>query len=360
MKWNEIQTPAFFKQAILPSVDGLRAISILLVIAGHVFFANPFIYDLELGRVGVEIFFVISGFLITTLLLKEKLQTGSIHLGYFYIRRSLRILPLVFLYLFVLFFLNKIFSLAISNANFLASLFFVKNLPIITGDWYTGHLWSLGIEEQYYLLFPFLLSKLSLKNYTQLIIFLIFSITLISFLGYNNIGVFQSNRNIHLIAFAIINVFGGGTVFILVGSLISILAFKFPNTIVKYFNQYYLAFIVFFIAIILRCKVSLWFIPFISPLIFAFLIGVILLLNLNAQTFYAQFLNLKWMRTLGVLSYSLYIWQQLFTHFQPWQFNFGFALNTSLNLALLIVVAYVSYEFYESRITRLKNRFLIS
>jgi peptidoglycan/LPS O-acetylase OafA/YrhL len=89
----------------IPSLDGLRAFSILLVLLGHTalsdgapHFLSPFSH---LGNIGVRFFFVISGFLITTLLLKEANKTGTISLGSFYLRRALRIFPAVYLLILV-------------------------------------------------------------------------------------------------------------------------------------------------------------------------------------------------------------------------------------------------------------------
>ena len=98
----------------LPSLDGWRAVSIALVLLQHSSFAAgfPAMLDsalsgfkangIEPGSLGVRFFFVISGFLITWLLLQEQAKHGSISLKHFYLRRALRILPVYFFYLFVL------------------------------------------------------------------------------------------------------------------------------------------------------------------------------------------------------------------------------------------------------------------
>src|SRR6202012_2021226 len=92
----------------IPSLDGLRAISVLMVIAAHIngvlahlFPAIPFWIYLVWGSLGVQTFFVLSGFLITHLLLKELASTGTIRLRRFYFRRSLRIFPAFYVYLAV-------------------------------------------------------------------------------------------------------------------------------------------------------------------------------------------------------------------------------------------------------------------
>jgi len=344
----------------IPSLDGLRAISIFFVLVSHIFY-NSENEDLKiLGRVGVEIFFVISGFLITTLLLKEKVLTSKINLKKFYIRRAFRILPVVLLYLLVLSFLNGLFDLGISNRSFVAAIFFVKNLPIPnTGDWYTGHLWSLAIEEQFYLLFPFLIMRLTIPAYKYFVLALVCVLPIINFLYYQEVGPFYSNRSVHLIAMIIVNLFSMGTVSILIGSLTAVLVFdhEYLLTRISGLNFFYFSSVLFIVALILRMPWFNLYIPYFSQALFACIIGVVIILNLNINCLMAKLLNRRWMMKIGVLSYSLYIWQQLFLHKQPWSGAFKHADSTILNLIILLLVTYVSYHFYEKKFLVLRDRF---
>ena len=89
--------PKIFSEKYFPSMDGLRAISIVFVIIAHLNSSeNAFMGKFALGSLGVNIFFVLSGFLITTLLNKEKFLNNKINLKAFYIRRIFRIIPLIF------------------------------------------------------------------------------------------------------------------------------------------------------------------------------------------------------------------------------------------------------------------------
>ena len=358
MTLRENTAPTYLNQPILPSIDGLRAISIILVIFSHIFADYEVVRKSQIGPIGVEIFFVISGFLITTLLLKEKNKTGKINLKYFYIRRCLRILPPVYLFLIVLFLLNIIFTLEISKTSFLASFVFLRNLPLKgTNDWYTGHFWSLGIEEQFYLVFPFLLAAVNPKRYVILVGLVIVFLPLISHLGYNNIGPFYSNRVVHNITFTIINLWGINTALILIGSVLAIFTFYNGDLFRKLMKYRYLSIAVFALALVLRLPTLNMYIPFLSQILFGLLIGACIILNLEPRNFFGIMLNNKLMVKIGVLSYSIYIWQQLFTHNQPWSDLSGFWTSVTLNILALALTAFLSYYFFEKRFIKLRNHF---
>lgn len=123
---------ALLQQSHYPSIDGLRAVSIIIVVLCHVLFDTPLRKYFD-GGIGVEIFFVISGFLITTLLQKEQTKFGKISLKKFYIRRVLRIVPVAVLFVLVLMVLNVIFKLNITKTSFVLALLYLKNMPIPSG-----------------------------------------------------------------------------------------------------------------------------------------------------------------------------------------------------------------------------------
>jgi peptidoglycan/LPS O-acetylase OafA/YrhL len=134
----------------LPSLDGLRAVSIAMVLIAHVpdtFSARPFGTSTLLtifgnGALGVSIFFAISGFLITTLLLNEFRETGDISLRAFYLRRAFRILPAFYTYLAVIGGLSLAGAIVTKRADFLSSAFFVWNYYWPARNWFLGHTWS--------------------------------------------------------------------------------------------------------------------------------------------------------------------------------------------------------------------------
>jgi peptidoglycan/LPS O-acetylase OafA/YrhL len=141
----------------MPSLDGLRALSIAFVIAAHLrWFPHGLRPWFELGELGVRIFFVISGFLITRLLLDERQRSGTISLGAFYGRRAFRIIPAYSVYLIVVLVLAALHVIALRPGDLLAALTYTMNYHYDRA-WYVGHTWSLSVEEQFYLLWPVLL-----------------------------------------------------------------------------------------------------------------------------------------------------------------------------------------------------------
>ncbi len=161
----------------LPQLDGLRFIAFLLVFFSHFRWAPPNIARLpgvgafliglhRHGGWGVDLFLVLSAYLITTLLLLEHRKRGRISLKFFYIRRSLRIWPLYFFFLVLAFFalplLDGTFSTAahqdVLGTHGLASTIFVANLAELFTDVAVpkqiGHLWTISLEEQFYVFWP--------------------------------------------------------------------------------------------------------------------------------------------------------------------------------------------------------------
>lgn len=136
----------------IPSLDGLRAISVSLVLLGHLGGTRNFAYLPEImsyyANFGVRVFFVISGVLITSILLKEQVRSGSISLKGFYLRRAFRIFPAAYVYIIAV--------CALANIrlhHFATAALYVSNYDY-SRPWLLGHLWSLAVEEQFYLLWP--------------------------------------------------------------------------------------------------------------------------------------------------------------------------------------------------------------
>jgi len=165
----------------LPYVDGLRGVAILLVVLSHA--------GLEAiipGKLGVTLFFFISGYLITSLLLEEKEKTGQIHLYHFYLRRFFRLYPALLLMILLSVVATLWLACSLTPHDIAGALFYYSNYYI---GWYRSPvadcsrildiLWSLSVEEHFYLLYPFMFSLLIQQvNKQQLLRFMIVLLTL--------------------------------------------------------------------------------------------------------------------------------------------------------------------------------------
>lgn len=153
----------------IPSLDGLRAFSIVFVLFAHlsgtVGFALPvprFVLG-ALAGLGVRVFFVISGFLITSLLLDEEARTGTISLRAFYFRRTMRIFPPFYALVGLTAAAAALGWLTLNRYDVLAAVTYTTNYHHAR-SWYLGHAWSLAVEEQFYLLWPFLVKYLGSRR----------------------------------------------------------------------------------------------------------------------------------------------------------------------------------------------------
>lgn len=143
-----------------PALDGIRGIAVLLVVVCHA--TELYVPPLRpLGRIGVGIFFVLSGFLITSLLLEERAREGRLDLAAFYLRRARRLLPALVAVLVV------VGGLGMATWSAIAAVAFYY------GNWFGAagnslgwlpHTWSLAIEEQFYLLWPLVVGAVQSKR----------------------------------------------------------------------------------------------------------------------------------------------------------------------------------------------------
>jgi peptidoglycan/LPS O-acetylase OafA/YrhL len=165
--WTHLARRPGFQQ---PVIDGVRAIAVLWVVALHVFFfhwwifpaqvsfifANPVTAWIVNGTLGVDLFFVISGFLIGSILFEEFKESGGLVFSRFYVRRFLRLIPVYTVVMLLgLYFLHQIPGMpkGLNAERFWANVLYVNNfLPVLKQ--YLGWCWSLAIEEQFYLLLP--------------------------------------------------------------------------------------------------------------------------------------------------------------------------------------------------------------
>ena len=159
-------TPVPGRLGYQPALDGVRALAISLVVLFHYPWKSPFyrFNPVHGGFLGVDVFFVLSGFLITTLLLQEHAALGAVSLSRFYARRALRLLPAFFVLFAIALFLH--FTLAAGDGNrpevlgLFGMVFYAANWVNVYRDGALGvvsHTWSLAIEEQFYVVWPLIL-----------------------------------------------------------------------------------------------------------------------------------------------------------------------------------------------------------
>lgn len=351
----------------IPSLDGLRAFSVLLVLIGHVAATHgaPLWLDkpaiTSLGNIGVRFFFLISGFLITTLLLREHARTGRIDLGQFYLRRAYRILPAAFAYIgliwlaFQLGWIDLSLSVPTRAQDEDAPLRHLLHAVTFTANynhdynWYYNHLWSLSVEEQFYLLWPFVLVIAGLSRSLTVAIGAIVLCPLIRLAMHlwGDVPEIAFNREFQAVADALA-----------MGCLAAMLHTRLSGMPrIKAFLTHPLA--------PLAVGGLLIGAAYASALVsrpFAFVggqflsnLGIIIILQHLVRTpdaWAGRIANLKPVALIGAMSYSLYLWQEPFLYFlvDSWETRFP------LNLLLSFGAAWLSYRFVEQPFLRLKER----
>jgi peptidoglycan/LPS O-acetylase OafA/YrhL len=315
----------------IPSLDGLRAISITLVLLGHLVkwkhvsltFAGAY------GALGVHIFFVLSGFLITKLLLREHDRTETISLRDFYIRRAYRIFPAAMVYLLVV---AIFYWQQLRWYDLVAATLYVANMHI-TRPWMMGHLWSLSIEEQFYLLWPLALKTWFRHRTAMLLGVMVFTpVFMTALYAVHARGGIMGSLPVYADELAI-------------GCLLAIFASRIPR-------------IPWYVALVMACAMfliplypantpvrTLFLLFVLKPLMHVSIAGVVLHV---IQVPY-RFLNWAPVAWLGKISYSLYLWQEVFCS-NP-------SLKLGYTLALLaIAAACLSYYCVEQPMLRLREK----
>jgi peptidoglycan/LPS O-acetylase OafA/YrhL len=339
-----------------PDIDGLRAIAVISVIFYHADNSIKNFKILSGGFVGVDIFFVISGFLITSIILKELNSTGNFSFKNFYIRRIKRIIPVLLLVFFVTFPFIWLFFIPSSFIDFskslFSSLFFMSNHHFyLSGELYDAensllkplmHTWSLSIEEQYYIIFPLILTIVFkfFKNKLLKVFLILFSISLISM-----IYIFQKNESLAFFSFF--------TRFweLLLGSIVAILYTrkkKIQKTNHNFYSILGLLMIVFSIFFYNDLTKS----PHISTLLPV--LGASLIIYFNNENGYVyKILSFKYLVFLGLISYSLYLWHYpVFAIGRTTEF-FGDGVSKKLFL-ITFVLSLISYYIVEKPIKNKK------
>ena len=330
-------------------IDGLRALAVLPVIFYHAGF------DLFSGGfVGVDVFFVISGYLITSIIVEE-LQQNEFSLTYFYERRARRILPALFFVMLISIYFAWNWMQPMQMKNFSQSLvavsLFASNILFWLESGYFEeiseekpllHTWSLAVEEQYYLFFPIFLIFIW-KFERKKIIFIIFTILIISLLLSEYAWRYNKVANFYLTPFRIWELFFG-----------SITAIIIKDKTLK--NNNFLSFIGLF-AILFSILFYDETIPFPSFYTLLPVVGsVLIIIYANDKTLVAKFLSIKPLVALGLISYSAYLWQQPIFSFAKIRLLDEPSKLSMLMLSILsLLLATVTWKYIEKPFRKKQN-----
>ena len=349
-----------------PEIDGLRAIAVVAVILYHaqitIFGHQPF----KGGFIGVDIFFVISGYLITSIILKELITTGSFSFKHFYERRIRRILPALLFVMLVSLPFAWMYLLPSSLINFSKSILYSLGFSSNFYFWYSGqqyfdewsmykpflHTWSLSVEEQYYIIFPVVLLitfKYFRKYLINILIFLTILSVLMAQLGSKTI----SSSSFYFLHTRMWELLSG-----------SILAY-FEITLGHRSKNKKMNFILPSIGLFL----IVYFILFYDNKIFhpSFyslppIIGTCLIIWFSHKDeFITKILSTKLFVGIGLISYSLYLWHfPIFSFMRVTQITPGGSLIKKLGLALaVLLISFISYYFIEQPFRNKNNKFKI-
>lgn len=326
-------------------IDGLRAVAVIPVVffhAGFELFSG--------GFVGVDVFFVISGYLITTIILNE-LENSSFSLKYFYERRARRILPALFFMIYI----TSIFSFILLTRSelgnyfgsvsatilFYSNFYFWKNAPYFESESELEpliHTWSLSIEEQFYLLIPILL--LISYKYIGRYIFVLLSVIFFSSLLICQLFALKTGGTLNFY-FTLTRgwelALGGLAAYFLIKNKVSI-----PETISGLFSAIGLALILFSTFYFSR--------DILYPSVYTLLptIGTVLIIIFcDEHSYIKKVLSQKLFVSIGLVSYSLYLWHQPVLALSKIYFDDFTASITVLSISTAFALSLISYNYIE-------------
>jgi peptidoglycan/LPS O-acetylase OafA/YrhL len=331
----------------IATLDGLRAMAILLVIGSHAMDHEKYADLARGGIAGVMIFFALSGYLITTRLLSEYKKAGRIDLRNFYLRRAFRILPPAVTFLSVVWILSSLGIVECDGRSLLSALFFYANYVNLSDmAWRVGHFWSLSVEEHFYLIWPCLLIAFGVMQGWRTAASLAIAICLWR----------AADTHYHIAATAF-----GAPYLEGLGLRTDLLADTLLWGCCLAFCRFSLGPVISTCIVLMSFVSLVCFYGGLTDLViahnhielFIHILPTILLGALVScpKGAIAWFLDSPQMRFIGKLSYSLYIWQQLFLG------GHGPRLPLPIALAAAFVCAYLSYRFVEQPCIRMGKQF---
>ena len=338
----------------------MRAVAIFIVFVGHLsvrFRADAGRFDFlwrlaGSGGVGVDIFFVLSGFLITTLLLNEYSRSGRIDLRAFYMRRAFRILPAFYVYLGSTVVLSLLSGWAVRWKDLAFSALFFYDYSPGPHSWLLAHTWSLAVEEQFYIFWPLLLGTLLSRWGKRAAIYAAIAL-IVGSTGVRLLDAQFSHDNFMVRDFMMLHtrvdtLMFGCLVALSIGGRLFESAYNVLRRVWWIFPVWFLAvgnLMTRFFGVDYRLGWGLA----INGACIAF---TILYVARNPSSWVGRALNLKWVATIGVLSYSIYLWQEPFTAIE----NTTWTGRLPGMLVCLAVFPLFSYYLVEKPMLRLRGR----
>jgi len=345
----------------IPSLDGLRAISVLLVIFSHAF--HDIRNYVDLGNVGVRMFFIISSYLITGILYRDVIS-GNFSLKSFYFKRVMRTFPAFY------FFIISIFIFLAFNGMFdwkqlWRAPVYLENYHA-RGDWneiqwFVGHSWSLAVEEQFYILISLLffifnrgtITKNSLINLITAVLFIapLFRLVYMRFDFFP--AVFQ--QSVHRSFETVCDALAIGSIGYLLKDKIEKLLSKYSQIMTLVILVIIIIFISFFNGAYFRENFG--YLPrYMYNSFGIFIINLAMLCIMFSamikpkDSVFTRMLNRKMLVFIGSLSYSIYLWQQ------PWLYAWDIPIY--LKISGIFSCALISYYLIEEPFLRWRNNIL--
>ncbi len=353
-------TPTSPLKGYIPTLDGWRAVAIIAVMAshaGHSYSAprgqDSFFDRIASGTHGVNLFFAISGLLITSRLLEEWDTAGHVSLKRFYIRRAFRILPPALLYLGVVALLGALGLLPVVREELVAAALFFRNyLPAILGPngagFFTSHYWSLGVEEHFYLFWPALLIFAGRKRALPVAIALASLVAVWRHIeAWREIMLYNAIQPNYFVR-------SDTRIDAIMWGVVAAHALSRPEiraAIERYLSTMVIvALFALYGAIVYRygTRPTFWE----ATIVPAIVAGTVL----RPRSILGRVLESPVMRWIGRLSYSLYLWEFFFVYYHDVPITLGIWQTFPVNLIAAIVCAAASYYLVERPLVRIGHR----
>jgi peptidoglycan/LPS O-acetylase OafA/YrhL len=338
--------------------DGIRGLAVLMVLLSHTHLLRAFnaagvvpesVFPMLTGWTGVAAFFILSGYLITYLLIREQQREGGVSIGNFWARRALRIFPVYFLCLVPLAAGSLLWNTGISNESFLHAFTYLYNF--IPREHYSttlGHTWSLAVEEHFYLIWPFVFVAVFTRSPRALMLVLVAAIAA----SHVSETILTADKELTETYFVGRWSFHAGW-WIAYGCLLALLTTVGHTRWRRLLGS----------RTALCLGIALYASSLVPELPDAYLrvygLGLgIAWIVLNQQSWPVRLLEFRPLAYLGTISYGVYMYHGVFIATGPYRApGIDWPPPTAAGLLMLMVVAPLSYHYFEKPLLTLKDRY---